>query len=62
MEDKAVKNLWRTPGGARRATQTFSQIFTLLFSSSSSPVFFVDLVTEADRVDDRQLQLNVALL
>lgn len=32
------------------------------FSPSSSPVFFVDLVTEADRVDDGQFQLNVALL
>lgn len=30
--------------------------------SPSSPILFVDLITEADGVDDRQLEVDVALL
>lgn len=36
--------------------------FSDFFPPSPSPVIFVDLVAEADRVDDGELQLNVALL
>lgn len=49
----------KTCGGTCGATQT---VFFQISPPSPSPVFFVDLVAETDRVDDGEFQLDVALL